>query len=95
MSWNPALPLGRPDDTGIDTIEALIIPRSRGPGGSEACRALLAPTWQMIGSLVFFDQAGPAELLRGRKMDVHPHIGPGTVTCLFQGDFPHRALGGG
>lgn len=49
MSWNPALPLGRPDDTGIDTIEALIIPRSRGPGGSEACRALLAPTWQRIG----------------------------------------------
>jgi len=38
------------------------------------------------------DQAGPAELLTGHGVDVrpHPHIGLGTVTYLFQGDFHHR-----
>ena len=46
----------------------------------------------MVGPFIFFDQAGPAELLTGQGVDVrpHPHIGLGTVTYLFRGDFHHR-----
>lgn len=92
MSWNPAIEPGCPDDVGIDAIETLIIPRSRDLGGFEVRRALPAPKRQMVGPFIFFDQAGPAELLTGQGVDVrpHPHIGLGTVTYLFQGDFHHR-----
>lgn len=46
----------------------------------------------MVGLFIFFDQAGPAELLTGQGVDIrpHPHIGLGTVTYLFRGDFHHR-----
>lgn len=92
VSWNPALEPGCPADVGIDTIETLIIPRSRDIGGFEVRRALPAPKRQMVGPFIFFDQAGPAELLTGQGIDVrpHPHIGLGTVTYLFRGDFHHR-----
>ncbi|KAA0019528.1 pirin family protein [Salinicola corii] len=92
MSWNPALEPGCPNDVGIDAIETLIIPRARDLGGFEVRRALPAPKRQMIGPFIFFDQAGPAELLTGQGIDVrpHPHIGLGTVTYLFRGDFHHR-----
>ncbi|WP_299845000.1 pirin family protein [uncultured Jannaschia sp.] len=92
MSWNPALAPGCPDDTGADAIEALIIPRARDLGGFEVKRALPAPERQMVGPFIFFDQAGPAELLTGQSIDVrpHPHIGLGTVTYLYEGDFHHR-----
>jgi len=92
VSWNPAIEPGCPDDVGIDAIETLIIPRSRDLGGFEVRRALPAPKRQMVGPFIFFDQAGPAELLTGQGVDVrpHPHIGLGTVTYLFQGDFHHR-----
>lgn len=92
MSWNPALTPGCPDDIGIDAIETLIIPRARDLGGFEVKRALPAPKRQMVGPFIFFDQAGPAEFLTGQGIDVrpHPHIGLGTVTYLYQGDFHHR-----
>jgi len=92
MSWNPALDPGCPDEVGVDAIETLIIPRSRDLGGFEVRRALPAPKRQMVGPFIFFDQAGPAELLTGQGVDVrpHPHIGLGTVTYLFRGDFHHR-----
>ena len=92
MNWNPALDPGCPDDVGIDAIETLIIPRARDLGGFEVRRALPAPQRQMVGPFIFFDQAGPAELLTGQGVDVrpHPHIGLGTVTYLFRGDFHHR-----
>jgi redox-sensitive bicupin YhaK (pirin superfamily) len=53
---------------------------------------LPAPKRQMVGPFIFFDQAGPAELLTGQGIDVrpHPHIGLGTVTYLYRGDFHHR-----
>ena len=46
----------------------------------------------MVGPFIFFDQAGPAEFLTGQGIDVrpHPHIGLGTVTYLYRGDFHHR-----
>ncbi|TDR90474.1 pirin family protein [Enterovirga rhinocerotis] len=92
MSWNPALQPGCPDEVGIDSIETLIIPRSRDLGGFEVRRALPAPKRQMVGPFIFFDQAGPAEFLTGQGIDVrpHPHIGLATVTYLYRGDFHHR-----
>lgn len=92
MSWNPALTPGCPDEIGADAIETLIIPRSRDLGGFEVRRALPAPKRQMVGPFIFFDQAGPAEFLTGQGVDVrpHPHIGLGTVTYLYRGDFHHR-----
>lgn len=92
MSWNPALTPGCPDEIGPDAIETLIIPRARDLGGFEVRRALPAPKRQMVGPFIFFDQAGPAEFLTGHGVDVrpHPHIGLGTVTYLYRGDFHHR-----
>jgi redox-sensitive bicupin YhaK (pirin superfamily) len=92
MSWNPAIEPGCPDDVGFDSIETLIVPRARDLGGFEVRRALPAPKRQMVGPFIFFDQAGPAELLTGHGIDVrpHPHIGLGTVTYLYRGDFHHR-----
>jgi Pirin len=92
MSWNPAIEPGCPDEVGIDAIETLIVPRTRDLGGFEVRRALPAPKRQMVGPFIFFDQAGPAEFLTGQGVDVrpHPHVGLGTVTYLFRGDFHHR-----
>jgi redox-sensitive bicupin YhaK (pirin superfamily) len=92
MSWNPSIEPGCPDEVGLDAIETLIVPRARDLGGFEVRRALPAPKRQMVGPFIFFDQAGPAELLTGQGIDVrpHPHIGLGTVTYLFRGDFHHR-----
>ena len=92
MSWNPALAPGCPDEIGVDAIETLIIPRARDLGDFEVRRALPAPKRQMVGPFIFFDQAGPAEFLTGQGVDVrpHPHIGLGTVTFLYRGDFHHR-----
>lgn len=92
MSWNPAVNPRCPDDIDTGAIETLIIPRSRDLGDFEVRRALPAPKRQMVGPFIFFDQAGPAEFLSGQGVDVrpHPHIGLGTVTYLFRGDFHHR-----
>ena len=92
MSWNPAIEPGCPDEVGLDAIETLIVPRARDLGGFVVRRALPAPKRQMVGPFIFFDQAGPAELLTGQGVDVrpHPHTGLGTVTYLFRGDFHHR-----
>ncbi len=92
MSWNPTLEPGCPDAVGVDAIETLIIPRARDLGGFEVRRALPAPKRQMVGPFIFFDQAGPAEFLTGQGVDVrpHPHIGLGTVTYLYRGEFEHR-----
>jgi redox-sensitive bicupin YhaK (pirin superfamily) len=92
MSWNPLLQAGLPDPTRAGAIETLIIPRARDLGGFAVRRALPAPKRQMVGPFIFFDQAGPAEFLTGQGIDVrpHPHIGLGTVTYLYRGDFHHR-----
>jgi len=92
MSWNPALEPGCPDAAHLDSIETLIIPRAHDLGGFEVRRALPAPKRQMVGPFIFFDQAGPAEFLTGKGVDVrpHPHIGLATVTYLYRGEFQHR-----
>ncbi|MFD6317617.1 pirin family protein [Methylorubrum thiocyanatum] len=92
MSWNPALEPGCPNAVGIDAIETLIVPRAYDLGGFEVRRALPAPKRQMVGPFIFFDQAGPAEFITGKGVDVrpHPHIGLATVTYLYRGEFQHR-----
>ena len=92
MSWNPTLEPHCPDAGNLDSIETVIIPRARDLGGFEVRRALPAPRRQMVGPFIFFDQAGPAEFLTGQGIDVrpHPHIGLGTVTYLYKGEFEHR-----
>ncbi|GAA6206964.1 pirin family protein [Cognatishimia sp. WU-CL00825] len=84
MSWNP--------NQTDDVIETLIVPRARDLGGFEVRRALPSPQRQMVGPFVFFDQMGPAEFITAQGIDVrpHPHIGLGTVTYLYQGEFEHR-----
>ncbi len=92
MSWNPMQSPDDPNATGLDKIETLIIPRARDIGGFEVRRALPAPDRQMVGPFIFFDQMGPAEFITDGGIDVrpHPHIGLGTVTYLYQGEFEHR-----
>jgi len=90
MSWNPT---HAPDcETGLDSIETVIIPRARDLGGFEVRRALPSMDRQMVGPFIFFDQMGPAEFVTGHGIDVrpHPHIGLGTVTYLMKGAFEHR-----
>ncbi|WP_158965281.1 pirin family protein [Chachezhania sediminis] len=90
MSWNPTQGPDCPDQTGA--LETLIIPRARDLGGFEVRRALPSPKRQMVGPFIFFDQMGPAEFITEGGIDVrpHPHIGLGTVTYLYQGEFEHR-----
>ncbi|WP_319496922.1 pirin family protein [uncultured Cohaesibacter sp.] len=85
MSWNPT-------GTSDGPLETLIIPRARDIDGFEVRRALPAPQRQMVGPFIFFDQMGPAELITDGGIDIrpHPHIGLGTVTYLYQGEFEHR-----
>src|SRR5262245_51150495 len=62
MTWNPAL-APSPDEVSPDTIETVILARTRDLGGFEVRRALPAPGRQMVGPFIFFDQAGPAEFV--------------------------------
>lgn len=92
MSWNPTLDPSCPEAGKLDDIETLIVPRARDIGGFEVRRALPALRRQMVGPFIFFDQMGPAEFITGQGIDVrpHPHIGLGTVTFLYEGEFEHR-----
>lgn len=91
MSWNPTHSPEFPA-SGHDALETLIIPRARDIGGFEVRRALPCPKRQMVGPFIFFDQMGPAEFITDGGIDVrpHPHIGLGTVTYLYSGEFEHR-----
>lgn len=92
MSWNPTIDPNSPSLDDPDLIETLIIPRARDLGGFEVRRALPSARRKMVGPFIFFDQMGPAEFITDGGIDVrpHPHIGLGTVTYLYQGEFEHR-----
>ncbi|SHH58599.1 pirin family protein [Cognatishimia maritima] len=92
MSWNPNQHPELFTAATMDDIETQIIPRARDIGGFEVRRALPAPQRQMVGPFIFFDQMGPAEFIDHNGIDVrpHPHIGLGTVTYLYEGEFEHR-----
>src|SRR5262245_22445497 len=70
MSWQAAeepevkpLPVCR-------ALEAVIEPRPRDLGGFEVRRVLPSARRRSVGSFVFFDQMGPAELAPGMGIDV-------------------------
>ncbi len=90
MSWNPTHNPECASENGA--LETLIIPRARDLGGFEVRRALPSVERQLVGPFIFFDQMGPAEFITEGGIDVrpHPHIGLGTVTYLYQGEFEHR-----
>ncbi|SNY91569.1 hypothetical protein SAMN04515647_1797 [Cohaesibacter sp. ES.047] len=92
MSWNPTLDHDLSGANDPDLIETLIIPRARDLAGFEVRRALPSMKRQMVGPFIFFDQVGPAEFITEGGIDIqpHPHIGLGTVTYLYQGEFEHR-----
>jgi redox-sensitive bicupin YhaK (pirin superfamily) len=75
-----------------DSIETVIVPRTRDLGGFEVRRALPSQMRQMVGPFIFFDQMGPAEFSVGHGIDVrpHPHVNLATVTYLFDGEIIHR-----
>ena len=60
--------------------------------GSKCAARCLRVKRQLVGPFIFFDQMGPAEFIDEGGIDVrpHPHIGLGTVTYLYQGEFEHR-----
>lgn len=89
VSWNPS---HTTDAAENGALETLIIPRARDLGGFEVRRALPSVKRQLVGPFIFFDQVGPAEFVTEGGIDVrpHPHIGLGTVTYLYQGEFEHR-----
>lgn len=91
MSWQPGSDPILGDKKSCDLIDTVIVPRARDLGGFEVRRALPSPQRQMIGPFIFFDQAGPSELIAGEGIDVrpHPHIGLATITYLFQGEMRH------
>lgn len=92
MSWTkcPDPLLG--DAHSVDSIEEMIIPRSRDIGGFEVGRVLPVAGRRTVGPFVFWDQMGPGELLAGHGLDVrpHPHINLATVTYLFDGQIRHK-----
>lgn len=71
----------------------LIEPRLHDLGdGFSVQRLLPYRLRKSVGSFVFFDHIGPADLTPGRGLDVrpHPHIGLATVTYLYEGALTHH-----
>lgn len=58
----------------------------------EVRRALPSPKAADGRAVHLLDQMGPAEFITDGGINVrpHPHIGLGTVTYLYQGEFEHR-----
>ena len=92
MSWQAAEEPEVKPLPACRALETVIEPRPRDIGGFEVRRVLPSARRRNVGSFVFFDQMGPAELAPGSGIDVrpHPHIGLATVTYLFAGTIVHR-----
>lgn len=73
-------------------VSIALIPRSVDLGGFQVERILPSREKRTVGPFVFWDLAGPSELLMGQGIDVlpHPHIGLSTMTYLFSGKLVHR-----
>lgn len=73
-------------------ISLEIIPRTVDLGGFDVRRVLPSKDKRTVGPFVFWDQAGPGEMLTGKGLDVrpHPHICLSTMTYLFEGNLEHR-----
>ncbi len=72
----------------------LIEARPHDLGGFTAKRVLpfsrVGETRRHVGSFVFFDHIGPAELEKPLYVSEHPHIGLATATYLFEGEILHK-----
>ncbi|MEL7129422.1 MAG: pirin family protein [Pseudomonadota bacterium] len=93
MGWNPSLEPEGPQKSSFDSVETVIMPRSRDLGGFSVARVLPSAKRRMIGPFVFLDHFGPTRFDPGEGgIDVrpHPHIGLATVTYLLEGEFQHR-----
>lgn len=76
----------------LQQISVELIPRSVDLGGFKVDRIIPSKEKRTVGPFVFWDQAGPNELLTGKGIDIrpHPHIGLSTMTYLFSGQLEHR-----
>jgi redox-sensitive bicupin YhaK (pirin superfamily) len=88
------LPANEPDTSSeaSASVELVIEARPRDLGGFTVRRVLPSPRRRLVGSFVFFDHMGPAEIDPGQGFDVrpHPHIALATLTFLFDGEIVHR-----
>jgi redox-sensitive bicupin YhaK (pirin superfamily) len=91
MSWQPAHD-AMSQTTAAQSLETVVVPRTRDLGGFEVRRVLPSIERRMVGPFVFFDEMGPTLFNPGTGIDVrpHPHIGLATVTYLFDGEILHR-----
>lgn len=80
-----------------EQVSVALIPRSVDLGRFQVDRILPSKEKRTVGPFVFWDQAGPSELLMGNSIDIlpHPHIGLSTMTYLFSGKLEHRDTLGG
>lgn len=92
MSWLPTADPAAQEicPAGIDLI---LFPRIRDLGdGFQVGRVLPSTKRKTVGPFIFFDQMGPAEILKPETLEVrpHPHIGLATVTYLLDGRITHK-----
>ncbi len=82
------------DQTPADSNSMLIDARIQDLGGFSVRRVLpfsrAGATRRHVGSFVFLDQMGPAELEKPLYVSEHPHIGLATATYLFEGEILHK-----
>src|SRR5699024_4775423 len=92
MSWQSCPDPVPGDARTCDSIDTIVVPRTRDLGGFEVGRVLPAPRQGRTGPFIFFDHMGPAEfaLHEGMAIRPHPHINLATVTYLFEGEITHR-----
>ena len=82
-------------DVTSGTLKTMLIDaRLHDLGGFEVRRVLpfskAGETRRHVGSFVFLDHIGPAELEKPLYVSEHPHIGLATATYLFEGEMLHR-----
>lgn len=92
MSWIPCPDPVLGDETSVNSLEGLIIPRARDVDGMQVSRVLPVAKRRLVGPFIFFDRMGPNALDVGQGVDVrpHPHIGLSTVTYLLEGSLRHQ-----
>lgn len=83
------------NQTPVSAISTLLIDaRLHDLGGFNVRRVLpysrAGQTRRHIGSFVFLDHMGPAELDEPMYVSEHPHIGLATATYLFEGEILHK-----
>lgn len=91
MSWHET-PTASTEHSVADSIELIVVPRTRDLGGFEVARILPSAQRRLVGPFIFLDRMGPSRFEVGHGMDVrpHPHIGLATMTYLFEGEIMHR-----